>query len=152
MLPVDRMRLASLVSLLLVTAATACDGGSSGPRVEPEQHLPASTTPEFTLLVSNQSFDLSQVDIRIAIDGRLAVTGDFLVESQHTWVPFDFDLTPGSHTLEVTSADVTATLTQPFDMDDRKWGVVMFWYGEGGTEPVAPSFSWNLFDEQPGFD
>lgn len=144
----DRMRRASL-SLL---ALAACTGGGSGDRTEPVQHLPTTTSPEFTLLVSNQSFDLDQVDIRVSIDNQLAVTGDFLVEGQHTWIPFDFDLAPGTHTLTVTSADSNATLDETFVMDDRKWGVVMFWYYEDGSEPVAPSFSWNLSDEQPAFD
>lgn len=141
---------ASLVSLLFLVA---CDGGGSdNPRIEPHQHLPTPTTPKFTLLVSNQSFDLSQVDIRVSLDNQLAVSGDFLVEGQHTWVPFELDVAPGTHTLEVTSSDTNATLVQSFEMDDRKWGVVMFWYYEGGSEPVDPSFSWNLFDEQPAFD
>ncbi len=150
MLPVDRMLRASLASLLVLVACNS--GGSDDPRNVPQQHLPSSVTPEFTLLVSNQSFDLSQVDIRVSIDDQLAVTGDFLVEGQHTWIPFDFDLAPGAHTLRVTTADANAELTEEFVMDDRKWGVVMFWYYEGGAEPVAPSFSWNLSDEQPLFD
>lgn len=120
--------------------------------MEPQQHLPAPTTPSFTLLISNQSFDLSQVDIRVSIDNQLAVSGDFVVGNQHTWVPFDLDVAPGTHTLQVSSADTNATMTRSFEMDDRKWGVVMFWYYEGGAEPVAPSFSWNLSDEQPAFD
>ncbi len=141
---------ASLASLVFLVA---CDGGGANdPRNEPHQHLPAPTTPKFTLYLSNQSFDLSQVDIRVEVDDQLAVTGDFLVGSQHTWLPFELDLAPGPHTLSVTSADTDAEMTQSFVMDDRKWGVVMFWYYEGGSEPVAPSFSWNLTDEAPGFD
>lgn len=149
MLPLDGMLRASLASLLFLVA---CDGGGSdGPRNEPRQHLPEPTTPKLTLLLSNQSFDLSQVDIRVAIDDQLAITGDFLVEGQHTWLPFELDVAPGTHTLHVSSADSDAEMTQSFVMDDRKWGVVMFWFYEGGSEPVAPSFSWNLSDEQPAF-
>ncbi len=141
---------ASLASLVVLVA---CNGaGSDDPRNEPHQHLPAPTTPKLTLYLSNQSFDLSQVDMRVEVDDQLAVTGDFLVEGQHTWLPFELDLASGPHTLTVTSADTDATMTQSFVMDDRKWGVVMFWYYEGGSEPVAPSFSWNLTDEAPGFD
>jgi hypothetical protein len=141
------MHRASLASLVLLVA---CTGGSGDPRVEPEQHLPSA--PKLTMFVSNQSFDLSQVDIRVSIDNQLAITGDFLVEGQHTWVPFELDIAPGSHTLTVSSADTDAEMTQTFVMDDRKWGTLMFWYYEGGAEPVAPSFTWNFSDEQPGFD
>jgi hypothetical protein len=142
-----RASLASLVFLF------ACNGsGADDPRNEPHQYLPAPTTPKLTLLISNQSFDLSQVDIRVSIDNQLAVAGDFLVEGQHTWLPFELDVAPGTHSLQVASTDSDAEMTQTFEMDDRKWGVVMFWFYEGGSEPVAPSFSWNLSDEQPGFD
>jgi hypothetical protein len=145
-----RMLRASLASLVFLFA---CDGGGADdPRNEPHQHLPAPTTPKLTLLISNQSFDLSQVDIQVSIDNQLAVSGDFLVGSQHTWLPFELDVAPGMHSLDVSSADSNAQMTQTFQMDDRKWGVVSFWYYEGGSEPVAPSFSWNLSDEQPLFD
>jgi hypothetical protein len=129
-------------------ALTACDAA----RVEPTQHLPAPPgAPKFTLLVSNQSFELDQVDIRVEIDDQLAVTGDFLVEGQHTWLPFELDLSPGTHLVRATSADASATLDQTFTMEDRAWGVLTFWYS-AGSEPTPPSFAWTLHDEQPAFD
>ena len=138
-----RALLASLVVL------AACDNS----RVEPVQHMPRPAGAEkFTLLISNQSFDLDPVDIRVELDDQLAVTGDFVVEGQHTWVPFELDIAPGTHTIDVTTADANATLSQTFQMDDRKWGTVMFWFYEGGAEPTPPSFSWNVSDEQPAFD
>jgi hypothetical protein len=140
---------ACFASLLFVVA---CTGGSSDAPVEPEQHLPAPSTPKFTLWISNQSFDLSQVDIRVSLDTQLAVSGDFLVGSQHTWLPFELDLSPGVHTLTVASKDSDATLTKTFDMDDRKYGVVSFWYAEGGSEPVTERFTWNVSDEPFAFD
>jgi hypothetical protein len=151
LLPLDDMRLASLASIAFALLAACDGGGADDPRNVPQQHLPAPTAPKFTLYVSNQSFDLSQVDIRVSIDNQLAVTGDFLVEGQHTWVPFELDLAPGSHSLSVTSSDTNAAITEEFVMDDRKWGVLMFWYYEGGAEPVDPSFSWSVSDEQPAF-
>lgn len=134
-------------ALPLLCLLAACDG----PRT-PQQHLEPPADPSFTLLVSNQSFDLDPVDITINLDGQLAITGDFRVEGQHTWIPFDFGLTPGVHTLEVTTADAPAALVELFTVDDRQWGVVMFWYyAAGSPEPTPPQFSWSLHDQAPMF-
>jgi hypothetical protein len=52
-------------------------------------------------------------------------------------------------TLLVSNADLSETFT----VDDRQWGVVMFWfYPAGSPEPTPPQFSWSLHDEQPAFD
>lgn len=141
----DGMLRASLA--LSIVLAAGCAG-----RDEPTQHLSAPATEQLTLLVSNQSFDLDRVGIRIELDGQLAVTGDFDVEGQHTWVPFELPAAPGTHTLRVTSTGGSATLDETFVMDDRKWGVVMFWFDQDSTEIDTPYFSWALLDEQPAFD
>jgi hypothetical protein len=138
----------SLVASTLLLAACV-DGSSPG---APQQHLPRPDDPTFTLHVSNQSFDLSKVDIEIRIDGQLAVTGDFLVEGQHTWIPFDFELDPGPHQLRAATRIGGVDLEQAFDMDDRKWGVLNFWYYEAGSpEPTPQQFSFQVLDEPPAF-
>lgn len=118
----------------------------------PKQHTNIPQDPTFTLLVSNQSFDLDPVDIEVKIDGRLAVTGDFVVGNQHTWVKFDFDLGAGNHTLTAKSRDGGVDLEKPFVMNDRKWGVLNFWYYASGPEPTPEQFSFSVSDEQPAFD
>lgn len=140
------MRLLIAFTLLL---AACVDGSSSG---TPRQHLPRPVDPTFTLYVSNQSFDLSEVDIEIRIDGRLAVTGDFHVEGQHTWIPFDFELAPGPHELRAATRIGGVDLEQAFEMDARKWGVLSFWYYEAGSpEPTPQQFSFQVLDEPPAF-
>jgi hypothetical protein len=137
------MRLASLL-VLGACHASAVD--------DPQQHLPAPISPTFTLFVSNQSFDLDPVDIRLSLDDQLAVTGDFVVEGQHTWVKFEFGLAPGTHEIRAISADSDAVLAQTFVMDDRKYGVVNFWfYAAGSPEPTPPQFSFSLSDTPPQF-
>lgn len=140
--PGARMRI-----VLFLAALTAC-----GRREEPTQLLP-HVDDSFTLFVSNQSFALDPVDIAIELDGRPAVTGDFAVEGQHTWIRFDFGLTAGVHRIVATTADVNdVVLDQTFDMTARKYGVVMFWYYPDGPEPTPPQFSWTLSDVAPQFD
>jgi hypothetical protein len=132
-----------------VIAMTACGASSD----EPQQFLPPPPQPSFTLLVSNQSFDLDPVDITVRLDDQLAVAGDFQVEGQHTWIPFELGVTPGTHTLSAVTAAGDVELSMPFTMDDRKWGVLMFWYYEAGSpEPTPPQFTFQVLDEQPQFD
>jgi hypothetical protein len=133
--------------VLVLLAACSGSGG------DPQQHLPRPANPSLTVLVSNQSFDLPTVDVEIEIDGKKAISGDFDVEGQHTWVPFDFAVTPGNHTMKMTTAAGEVTLDKTFVMDDRKWIVVNFWYyAAGSPEPTPPQFSFHLFDEQPLFE
>jgi hypothetical protein len=132
-------------AMLALLALVACD--SSAPAT---QHLPAPTTPQLTLFVSNQSFEMELVDVRVELDGQLAVTGDFEVGSQHTWKKFELPAAPGSHVLRVISADSSARLDETFVMDERKWMVLAFWYERGSANP--PRFTWNLMDTEPGFD
>ncbi|HEU0033721.1 MAG TPA: hypothetical protein VFQ53_24005 [Kofleriaceae bacterium] len=120
--------------------------------VEPTQHMPRPDDPSFTLYVSNQSFDLDRVDITVRIDGELAVTGDFDVEGQHTWIPFDFGLAPGTHEIVAVTQDGDATLTKSFTMDDRKFGVLDFWFYPDGPEPTPRQFSFFVTDEAPLFE
>jgi hypothetical protein len=139
----------SLLALALLLAACT----DSAPAEVPRQHLPRPDAPTFTLFVSNQSFDLSQVDIEIRLDGQLAVTGDFLFEGQHTWIPFDFNLAPGPHQLRVASRTAGVTLDEAFDMDARRWGIVSFWYyAAGSPEPTPKQFDFDVLDHPPLFD
>jgi hypothetical protein len=132
---------------LLVTACSA----TSEPREQPTQHLPRPTDPSLTVLVSNQSFAQATVDLTIEIDGVLAITGDFDVEGQHTWVPFDFSIAPGDHVMAISTVAGSASLEQPFTMDDRRWAVVSFW-GEEEGDSLPIELTAYLYDEEPAFD
>jgi hypothetical protein len=57
----------------------------------------------FHLYVSNQSFDIGQVDIDVYIDDVHVVTGGFVVEQQHTRLRFDFNIAPGTHSIRAVS-------------------------------------------------
>ena len=147
-------------ALLLLAALAGCDSrcppaenGMSSCSAEPTQHMPFVPN-SFSLFVSNQSFELSPVDMYIQVDNQLAVSGDFEVGSQHTWLRFELGLSPGQHRLRVTTHDLAdVVLDQPFEMDDRKYGIVSFWYyPTGSPEPTPPQFQLNVQDEEPAFD
>ncbi len=116
----------------------------------PSQLLPSTTSPDFTLLVSNQSFAIDPVDIDVFIDGAPAVTGDFLVEGQHTWHEFTFDLAPGTHSVRAVSSEAGAEIERDVDIDASKFGVINFWfYPDDETER---HFSFDAHKERPFFD
>jgi hypothetical protein len=125
---------------------------TGGEAEEPRQLLPVPTQPNFVLYVSNQSFEIDPVDIDVFVDGELAVEGDFLVGSQHTWHMFEFELAPGEHTIRAVTSAGDTRLSDTVDITDQtRYAVVNFWYYEG-HEPYGPTFSLNLFDDPPGFD
>lgn len=102
----------------------------------------------FSLYVSNQSFAIDPVDIEILIDGEPAVTGDFFVEGQHNWHKFHFELAPGEHTLTAKSVTGDVDLERTFEVTDRHWAVVDFWYyPDSHYEPTPPSLSFHIQDE-----
>lgn len=155
------MRASCILVASILVAVTACDskcepndnGVSTCQLSPPQQHIDPPASPTFTLFVSNQSFDLDPVDIAVNLDNQLAVTGDFQVGSQHSWFKFEFGLAPGNHNIFVTTADADTALDKPFVMDDRKYGVLNFWfYAAGSPEPTPPQFSFTLTDDPPAFD
>jgi hypothetical protein len=142
------MRLLLSLALALALAA-ACDA----PIEEPTQQPPAVSIDKanLTLYVSNQSFEIDPVDIQVEIDGKLAVSGDFLVEGQHSWHQFPFALSPGEHELRMSSS-AGPTRTEAIVIDDPRYAVINFWfYPEEHYEPYGPEISLDLFDEPPVF-
>lgn len=143
------MKTLALLVPILLAGACATDGGSSMPGPSPQQHMPATGNPSFTLYVSNQSFDRSLVDIHVYIDNRLAVSGDFDVGTQHTWHEFKFALRPGEHAIRVESEDTTVTANANVTINAPKYGVVMYWYDQ--TQQPEQFDFWSS-SERPLFD
>jgi hypothetical protein len=148
------MRSLLIASTLAVTSVACSDVD------QPRQHLPAVSADRanFLLWVSNQSFDIDPVDIEVRLDGQLAVTGEFLVEGQHSWHEFAFRLAPGNHTLSAASRAGGANVSQMIDTTFPTYGALDFWYyapgsvEEYGVEPTRPQFSFYLSDEPPQFE
>ena len=82
----------------------------------------------FTLYVSNQSFAISPVDIRIQIDGELIVDDEFDVKRQHSFVPFKLSLDKGKHHIKVWSVQGSAQIEEDFELTDQDIAVVTYWY------------------------
>jgi hypothetical protein len=117
------------------------------------QLVPAPSDSNFVLYVSNQSFEIDPVDIAVEIDGKRVVEGDFLVEGQHSWHVFKFQLEPGQHTLRVvTDVGESEHVVTIETGEETRYGVLNFWfYGPSHYEPYGPGFSFDAYDVEPTF-
>jgi len=86
-----------------------------------------------TLLVSNQSFDVNPVDIKVSIDGQVIVQDKFDVRGdqppQHNWRHHHLRLEDGPHSLVVESKKGQARLDTTFRVAGRHTLTIAFWYG-----------------------
>lgn len=109
----------------------------------------------FVLVVSNQSYAVNPVDICIKIDGILVVDDPFNVGDQHNFIPFTLKLGKGKHKISVSSGKGRASLEQEFDIVDKHWGSVFYWYYPkitGGALPTKRYFSFAVEDKPMLFD
>jgi hypothetical protein len=113
----------------------------------------------FILYVSNQSFAVNPVDIKIYIDGKIAIDEKFDLTgkrvAQHNWKQFRFKLKPGRHYLKAASDKGKAALEKEFEIKNKHWAVVDYWnYPKvtGGAGPTPASFSFRIQDTPIGFE
>jgi hypothetical protein len=112
---------------------------------DPELSTASSSLPDsngnFTLFVSNQSFEIDPVDVWVEIDGELVVSADFAVGTQHSFVPFELSLSEGKHQIRIWSKKGDAELSTEFELKDHDVGVITYWYSpRRHYEPVPKHF------------
>jgi hypothetical protein len=102
----------------------------------------------FTLHVSNQSFAITPVDIKVEIDGQVVVSRKFSVGNQHNWKTFKLALEPGLHHLYVSSIKGQAELSRNIQVTGQHWAVIDYWYyPDTHYNPTPKKFSFNISDE-----
>ncbi len=132
---------------LALAAAVVLAGGCGGAETSPGPNaFPAARDGNFVLYVSNQSFEIPDVDIRVEIDGRVAVDEEFDVKDQHNWVEFRFLLPKGRHALKAVSKTGEAEGSWRFTVTSKQWAVVNYWYYPGERK----RFSFDVSDEPIG--
>lgn len=118
---------------------------------EAEPKLPQDKNGNFILNVSNQSFAINPVDIKVYIDDKVAVDQDFDVGKmfpQHNWQIFQYSLPEGRHQLCVESRKGQAKLQKEFEVKGKHWAVLNYWfYPETHYEPMPKQFSFGLSDK-----
>ena len=135
------MNKAVLVLALVLTAALGGCLGDNGQGAPKETLLAQDPGGNFILYVSNQSFTISPVDITILIDGKKAVEADFAVKHQHNWIMHTFRMLPGNHKLVAVSKKGSARFEKEFEVKDKHWAVVDYWYDPKQSEK---KFSFNM--------
>lgn len=98
---------------------------------EKEAKLPQDKDGNFVLYVSNQSFGVSPVDIRVFIDGKLAIDEAFDVGNQHNWKSFRYNLGKGKHRLAAESVKGAAKFERDLEVRDTNWSVLDYWDSPG---------------------
>jgi len=122
-----------------------------GPNEEPAEGTFAS----LILYVSNQSFDLSPVDIKVSIDDKVAVDQSFAVGNQHQCKAFQLQLGPGKHKLHVESRNGNAVLDKEIEIRKKHWAVIDFWYVKtpnGSSHATPKKFTLDMQDEPIHFE
>jgi hypothetical protein len=140
--------------LVLIVGLAACGSGAESPTETPPvaegpPALEQADDGNFTLYVSNQSFDRAQVDIAVFIDDRLAVDDDFAVENQHNWIEFKYELADGSHAIRVESIKGDAVLEKRFEVAGKRWAVIDYWCCDSGQG--EPRFTFRVSNEPIAF-
>lgn len=141
---------ATLVTLPPIVAAIvlmcAC---KAAPSRNAAEELSAPMLKPFTLYVCNQSLSISPIDILIEIDGKVVVQEEFEVGRQLNWKTFDLRLSPGNHTIRVSSDKGEALLSEEFFIDGEYGAAVQYWYyPESHRFATARHFRFSLLDDQ----
>lgn len=110
--------------------------------------FPQDPNGNFILYVSNQTFEISPVDIKILIDGRWAIQENFEVGNQHNWKQFQFQLSKGKHLIKAESVKGEAVLEKEFEITDKHWAVLDYWVDiKAARYPVPKYFTFNFTDK-----
>lgn len=154
------------LSTLMLLAASGCGGSSSDGRDAPADvgaaadpdalrepqklaDVPGPDSATLHLYVSNQSFDISPVDIDVWLEGTHVVAGGFDVEGQHNWILFDVAVPAGTRTLHAEGLGGSVSIDEAVAIPAERWGVLDFWYYPG--DPTHPMFTWHLSERPVGF-
>ena len=113
------------------------------------QDPPTRFPTNFSLTVSNQSFDIDPVDIMVKIDGKTVIDDEFLVIQQHNYQHYDFILEPGVHTLYAESIKGEYQLKEKFTIRNELWASIDFQYSKG--DETLPQLRLKISETQLGF-
>lgn len=138
-----RVRITYIVSALLFLIFCACA------EVLPKIQNPFENKDgNFTLYVSNQSFEIKTVDILIVIDGTPIVHEYFKVGNQHLWKQFVLQLPDGIHKIQAVTRKGNATIEQSFEVKGNHWAVLDFCYGKSdGHKCNKPALTFEISDK-----
>ena len=119
-----KCQLAILLSAVVATLLSGCHD----PKLPTADSGLIDPNGNFTLFVSNQSFAIDRVDVRIQLDGELVICDYFHVGDQHAFYPFTLSLAKGKHHIKVWSVKGNAQIEKDFELTDQDIAVITYWY------------------------
>lgn len=90
--------------------------------------IPQVENGNFSIYVSNQSSSLDPVDLKITIDGKLAVRQEFFCENGNNHIKFQFQIDEGEHKLSVSSIKGNIGKDTTFTLSTTPYCSISFWY------------------------
>lgn len=127
-----------LVLLILVAAAWAT--------AAPPRYL-------LTLYVSNQSFHVNPVDIKVTVDGYDLIYDGFYAGDGHNYVRYHIKINAGRHILRAASRKGAAALKQEFEMPADRWAALEYWNAPPGSlNATVKHFTFVIKDKPILFD
>ena len=111
----------------------------------------------FIILIGNYSREINPVDIKVYIDGRMAVAGvfEYRFNLGVPWLKtFRFSLFEGRHTLKAETVRGEAQLEQEFEIRGKHWALIPYYYDPKpryGPAPIPKHFTIEVSDSQPIF-
>jgi hypothetical protein len=133
------------IQLCLLATAALVFAGCSTPGRSSFETVIINPNGNVRLYVSNQSFAISPVDIKVLIDGKRVVNGSFEVGNQHTIEEFVLKLSPGRHKIVAKSSKGHAKLEQEFEINDKAWLALAYWFD---SEVKEGHFVFDVKDKQ----
>lgn len=80
------------------------------------------------LVVSNQSFEKPDINLKVFIDDKFYIDNQFKVEDQHNFASYNYSIPKGSHKLKAI-VNNTSIFEEIFNMNNEKqWAVITYWY------------------------
>jgi hypothetical protein len=111
------------VASLIAGAAQVAEPATNAPAAEPRTNL--------LVRLTNQSADLTDIDVKVYLDGKLVIDRPSLDSGWfHNFYTYGFHVALGEHTLKVVSAKGEATAEKTFQAGTQVAVDVSFWYSE----------------------
>ncbi len=152
---IQRLLLALLLSFLFIVWCNQpseekyeSDVGKMQESAKNQDRIPTEPDGNLVIYVSNQSSELSSVDMDIRIDGISAIKNNFESKNRHQWQMFTFQIAEGEHTLTIKSQIGHAILEKQITISDKLWIAIGYYYSEArkGGVKVEPTFSFDVRD------
>ena len=97
--------------------------------------------------VSNQSFAISPVDIKILIDDKVIVDEDFSVGDQHNVEIFWVQLLEGNHKISINSKKGQSSLEKDFTVTSKQRWIDVWYYPTSYGDPMPRQLYFQIVEE-----